>query len=534
MRGGPPLNVVARGAPTLIIDEALPRDKRCTAAYPAAIVAFTVLLYCKRGGQRHGRRIGLLMRRVLWSCIAASAALTACEPSPAPPPAPVNELLVLLRPGPATWVSGPDAQSGFDYELAQKFARIHGLTLKIAPSSDPLVKLFEGANGAVIGAGGIYRPAGDAAQSPQSRMLYSSAYYAVEPVLIYNLDGFKPLAWSDLAGETVALLEGSGLDVALANVRSEHPEIKWQTLALPSTEALISQVSDGVVDYAIVASNEAEALRNVYLNFDRAFAVAKKQDLVWAFLPAQAGLRDEVDAFFTRLRRDGSLQRLTDRYFTFGQVPRPDAGVFQDRVKSLLPQYKMLFQRAQQATGVEWRLLAAMAYQESQWDNQATSETGVRGLMQITEDTAKQLGAIDRLDSEASVLAAARYFRDLKDKLPQRIAEPDRTWLALAAYNIGIAHLEDARILAQKQKLNPDSWIAVKQALPLLAFPEYYESAKYGYARGGMPVAFVDRVRAYYDILLAQQPPLQPRLRMFAGASEARPPPTGEPTLGSR
>jgi membrane-bound lytic murein transglycosylase F len=447
---------------------------------------------------------------------------------------PVNELLVLLRPGPATWASGPDAQGGFDYELAQKFARIHGLTLKIAPSSDPLVKLFEGVNGAVIGAGGIYRPAGDAAQPAQLRMLYSSAYYAVEPVLIYNLDGFKPLAWSDLAGETVALLEGSGLDAALASVRLEHPEIKWQTLALPSTEALISQVSDGVIDYAIVASNEAEALRNVYLNFERAFAVAKKQELVWAFPPAQVGLRDQVDAFFTRLRRDGSLQRLTDRYFTFGQVPRPDAGVFQDRVKSLLPQYRSLFQRAQQATGVEWRLLAAMAYQESQWDNQATSETGVRGLMQITEDTARQLGAIDRLDSEASVLGAARYLRDLKDKLPQRIAEPDRTWLALAAYNIGIAHLEDARILAQKQKLNPDSWMTVKEALPLLALPEYYESAKYGYARGGMPVAFVDRVRAYYDILLAQQPPLQPRLRMFAGATEARPPATGEPTLGSR
>ena len=76
--------------------------------------------------------------------------------------------------------------------------------------------------------------------------------------------------------------------------------------------------------------------------------------------------------------------------------------------------------------------------------------------------------------------------------------------------------------------------MAVKQALPLLASPEYYEEAKYGYARGGMPVAFVDRVRAYYDVLLAQQAPLQPRLRMFAGATEARPARNEEPTLGSR
>jgi len=472
------------------------------------------------------------MRRVLWSCIAASAAMAACEPSPTPPLPQAKELLVLLRPGPATWLPGPgDEQRGFDYELAERFAHEQGLTLKVAPAGNPAATLAQGGTSALIGAGGIYRPA-QHATDPQ--LSYSTSYYAVEPVLIYNLDGYKPTAWSDLAGESVAVLEGSGLAAALAHVRAEHPEVRWRPLPLGSTEALVSQVSDGVIDYAVVASNEAEALRNVYLNFERAFPVAKKQELVWVFSPHHARLRDQVDAFFARLRRDGTLQRLIDRYFTYGQVPRPDAGVFQERSESVLPQYSTLFQRAQQATGVDWRLLAAVAYQESQWDSQATSETGVRGLMQLTEDTARQLGTVDRLDAQASVLAAARYLRDLKDKLPQRIAEPDRTWLALAAYNIGIAHLEDARVLAQRQKLNPDSWTAVKQALPLLASPEYYQDAKYGYARGGMPVAFVDRVRAYYDILLAREPPLQPRLRLFAGATEARPPRTGEPTLGSR
>ncbi|HXX85448.1 MAG TPA: membrane-bound lytic murein transglycosylase MltF [Casimicrobiaceae bacterium] len=475
------------------------------------------------------------MRRILWSCIAASAAMAACEPSMNPPAQQANELLVLLRPGPVTWFPGlGDEQNGFDYELVQRFARDQGLTLKVAPATDPLIKLAEGGTGAVIAAGGIYRPAYVATRGRDASMLYSASYYAVEPVLIYNLDGYKPATWADLAGEKVAVLEGSGLAAALATVLGEHPEIQWRTMALPSTEALISQVSDGVIDYAIVASHEAEALRNVYLNFERAFAVAKKQELVWVLAPEHARMRNKVDEFFARLQRDGTLKRLIDRYFSYGQVPRPDAGVFQERIKSTLPQHRALFQRVQQATGVDWRLLAAIAYQESQWDAQATSETGVRGLMQLTEETARQLGAIDRLDAQASVLGAARYLRDLKDKLPQRIAEPDRTWLALAAYNIGIAHLEDARILAQKQRLSPDSWTAVKQALPLLALPEYYQDAKYGYARGGMPVAFVDRVRAYYDILLAQQPPLQPRLRLFAGAAEARPPRTGEPTLGIR
>jgi membrane-bound lytic murein transglycosylase F len=153
--------------------------------------------------------------------------------------------------------------------------------------------------------------------------------------------------------------------------------------------------------------------------------------------------------------------------------------------------------------------------------------------MQLTEDTARHLGSVDRLDPQASVNAAARYVGYLKNKLPARIQEPDRTWLALAAYNIGIAHLEDARVLAQKQRLDPDAWSAVKKTLPLLALPEYYEDSKSGYARGGMPVAFVDRVRAYYDILLAQQPPLKPRLHMFTDTAKPATP-LQEAALGSK
>lgn len=445
----------------------------------------------------------------------ASATLAACGPASPPPAPPSNELTVLLRAGPATWFVGPDDRgAGVDYDLAQMFAKEEGLALKIVATADPIAKLGEEGDGLRLGAGDLYRP------DTADKLLYSSAYYAAAPVLIYNSDGFRPESWQDLAGESVGVLEGGGLAAALAKVRADHPEVRWQTITLPSTEAMISQVSDGTLSYAIVASNDAEAARHIYLNFEKSFAVAGRQELVWAFPSTERRLRDRVNGFFTKVNRDGRLQRLIERYFSYGKVPRLDAGVFQERIKSVLPQLRGAFQRAQEATGIEWRLLAAIAYQESQWDAQATSETGVRGLMQLTEETAQRLGGIDRLDPKASVLAAARYLRDLKDRLPPRIAEPDLTWLTLAAYNIGIAHLEDARILAQKQKLDPDRWSALKKTLPLLALPEYYETARYGYARGTMPVTFVDRVRAYYDILLAQQPPLQPRLRMLSGIAE--------------
>jgi membrane-bound lytic murein transglycosylase F len=300
-------------------------------------------------------------------------------------------------------------------------------------------------------------------------------------------------------------------------VRAAHPEVRWAPLGAPSAESLIAEVSDGKLDYAIVGSNEAAVSRNIYLNYDVAFAAGGRRELAWAVAPSFAKLRDDLDRFFARARRDGTLARLTERYVTHvAEVQRIDADIFQQRIRTMLPAMRPLFHEAQEASGIEWRLLAAVAYQESQWDPIATSETGARGLMQLTEETARHLGVIDRLDPRTALLAGARYLRKLKDRIPERIGEPDRTWLALAAFNIGLGHLEDARILAQKQQLDPDAWSDVKKALPLLAQPEYFEQAKLGYARGGMPVAFVDRVRAYYDVLLAHQPPHTTRLRAYA------------------
>jgi membrane-bound lytic murein transglycosylase F len=462
--------------------------------------------------------------------------LAACEPSPPPARQHADEIVAAVRPGPASWFPGPDGgPSGFDHDLLIRFAREQSRPLRIITvrsASELLTKVVTGE--ADIGIGGLFQAASakeslaatrqDTAQSSDValRVLWTTGIHAVEPVLIYNIDGYKPKSFSDLVDATVAYPAGTGLDSQLATVRYTHPETVWTSVDVPASEALISQVSEGAVDYAIVPSNDAAVARNIYLDFDVAFAAGPRRELAWAVAPAQTALRDALDQYFARLRQDGTLTRYADRYFDASRgVERVDASAFRDRVKTMLPQFQRSFEQAQAASGTEWRLLAAVAYQESQWDPLATSETGARGVMQLTEETARHLGVADRLDTKASILAAGRYLRLLKSKLPERIAEPDRTWLALAAFNIGIAHLEDARILAQKQKLNPDHWRDVKKTLPLLAQPEFYENAKFGYARGGMPVAFVDRVRAYYDILLRTQPIFTPRLHPVAGSLES-------------
>ena len=463
-------------------------------------------------------RLALLYRRILMG-LAGSALLlfSGCEQPAPPPPAAKPGISVIVRPGPGSWFVGPNGEAtGFDHDLLTRFARERGVPLNVV-FADGAAELLRkiGTGEAQLGAGGLFRSAvapDDGVSMPAPA--WSSGYHAVEPVLIYNVDGYRPRRWDDLQRAIVAYPAHTGMDAQLAALREAHPEVLWQPVDVASADALIAQVADGTMSYAIVASSDATIARNIYLDFDVAFPAGPRREFAWAVAPGYPELRHALDAFFARIRKDGTLDRLAERYFAEApRVERIDAGVFQDRIRKALPELRKTFVDAQAKSGVEWRLLAAIAYQESQWDPDATSETGVRGLMQLTEDTARALGVTDRLDPKAAALGAAKYLADLKRKLPARIGEPDRTWLALAAFNIGIGHLEDARVLAQRQKLDPDRWIDVQKVLPLLAEPEYYIALKNGYARGGMPVAFVGRVRGYYDILLRTQSERYPRLQ---------------------
>jgi len=441
-------------------------------------------------------------------------------PPPPPEPLPADRLVVAVRMGPATWTRGPDGLAlGFEHDLVARFAEEAKLPMDVIPAQsaeDLATKLASGV--AHVGIGGLYRPRDGTppkvAKSQPLAVAWTAGFHPVEPVVVYQRDGFRPRTLADLGKAEVAYLPVGGFDAGIAALAQANSNVRFKAIDLPSAEALIARVSDGSLDYAIVSSMQAAIARHIYLNFDVAFRAGPGHELAWLVPESAHDLRTKLDAFIEKSKGNGFLARLTDRYFGHGQeVQRVDAGVFQERIRRQLPEYRRLFLEAQAESGVDWRLLAAVAYQESQWDAFATSETGVRGFMQLTEETARHLGVTDRLDVRQSVMAAARYLRDLKERLPRRIHEPDRTWLALAAFNIGLGHLEDARVLAQRQKLDPDYWRDVKQALPLLAVPEFHETTKLGYARGGMPVAFVDRVRTYYDILLRHEATQQPRLR---------------------
>jgi membrane-bound lytic murein transglycosylase F len=460
--------------------------------------------------------------------LAAALALLlfACKPSEPPAPPPSEALVVAVRSLPSLWETGPgQLPQGFEHDLMAEFAATSGLPLKVVKAASGADLAQAVASGrAHIGAGGLYRT-GEAPppELPDGTVLalqWSAGVYRTGLVIASGSDGFRPRGWPDLAGASVAYVHGVGIDAEVARLAVAEPRVAFAAVNAPDAEALLARVSDGRVDYALVSALQARLARNVHLGFEVAFTLPQSLELAWLLPREDAGLARRLEQFIAGARRSGLIDRLAHRYFDAAQkVPRPDAGAFQERLRTVLPEYRRLFFQGQEATGIDWRLLAAVAYQESQWDPLATSETGVRGMMQLTEETARRLGVADRLDPRQSVIGAARYLQDLKARLPPRIGEPDRTWLALAAFNIGLGHLEDARVLAQRHKLDPDRWQDVKQTLPLLARPEYYETTKLGYARGGMPVAFVDRVRGYYDLLLRHEPAHGPRL----SAGDARP-----------
>jgi len=197
------------------------------------------------------------------------------------------------------------------------------------------------------------------------------------------------------------------------------------------------------------------------------------------------------------------LARLSDRYFSFySRVGKQDRKIFIKNSHKRLPVYLKLFKKAGQKTGLDWRLLAALAYQESHWRPKAVSRTGVRGMMMLTRVTARRMGVTDRSDPWQSIDGGARYLKWLIDHAVSKEATPaDTTWMALSAYNIGPGHYKDVVRLAKRLDKDDSQWVEIKQVLPLLSDPLYYKTLPYGKGRGGEALVLAENVRFFYHVL---------------------------------
>ncbi len=440
--------------------------------------------------------------------LALSLLLAACN-RPVPPPDQSGELRVGTRNSPATYfISESGEAAGFEHDLMVEFSQSQKWSLKWTEKSRPEA-LFD-----LLDSDRIHMAAAALPQSVvKDHHLISGPVLFETPVyVIYRATDKAPRNIEDLSGKKLALIIGSGHSPIMLRLKRKYPKLSWAALENIWPEELLAQLQAGEYDAAIISGMDFDPMRSFYPELAVAFDLPDKQNIVWA-LPKSSSqaLRNALARFVENTRRDGTLKRVYERYF--GHVNRLDStdilGILQRRPQRL-PDLRPHFREAQTLTGIDWRLLAAIGYQESQWNALATSPTGVRGLMMLTGNTADRMGVTNRLDPRQSILGGARYLAAMKDALPARIPEPDRTWLALAAYNQGQGHMEDARRIAQARGGNPDSWADVKEALPYLSRGTYASAMKYGYARGAEALIFAENIRNYYDILLRLEPEYNP------------------------
>jgi membrane-bound lytic murein transglycosylase F len=315
--------------------------------------------------------------------------------------------------------------------------------------------------------------------------------------------GEQPKKLGDLNSRKIVVVKDSAEEAVLNLVQMSEPALNWSAINKAKPGDLLEEMSNGELDCTVANEEQIAYMRNFYPGMDVALDIGTPTQLAWSF-PAtvDAELYTKMEQFFARIEDDGTLELLLNRFYGHTDRLIPfDAAAFLTKANTILPRYRSMFEEAGALTGIEWQLLAAMSYRESRWNPLATSYTKVRGMMMLTEDTADRMNVSNRLDPRESIMAGARYLQLLKEQLPLRIEEPERTWLALAAYNQGMGHLEDARMLSQRYGLNPDQWIDVQKAMVKLHNPSIAKTLKHGYARGGEAVIFVETVRLYSDML---------------------------------
>ena len=408
-----------------------------------------------------------------------------------------KQLIVVTRNAPTTYYELHDNLIGPEYDLTQAFALHLGVQIKYIVKDSVTEILAAVENGeAHLAAAGLTRT-----PEREQRFLFGPIYQEVEQQVVCRRGGKRPASVPDLVNVSLSVPVDTSYDEHLQTLRTANHGLHWQSSS-DDTETLLEQVWSSKLDCTVADSNIVAINRRYYPELIVQFELTKPQPLSW-FIPKTAtDLQSALDDWLEQFRHDGQLETLLERYYGFiEEFDYVDTRKFTRSIKTTLPKYRPHFESAAKKYELDWLLLAAQSYQESHWRAKAKSPTGVRGIMMLTQETAKEVGITSRLDPKQSIFGGALYYKRLYDRIPEQVNHPERNWFTLAAYNVGIGHLQDARELAQRMGKNPDRWSELAEVFPLLSKKQIYKTLKHGYARGREPVRYVQRIRDYHDIL---------------------------------
>lgn len=411
-----------------------------------------------------------------------------------------GEIIVLTTKNPLIYSEDINGQrAGIDYELLTEFARYYGLNLRFNVLRD---------QAAVLEA--LKRGSGDIAAARMPAVAMSREGFLVGPALeethlsLFCHKKKNVTTLANLKDRTIALLEKDNINNLDKRIRNYVPGADLKIIVNSSVQQIIGMTVRGEFDCAIAENLEGLYFTRSYSSIEAVTVASDNYSLNWLIPPDNQDLISLLNSWFQIASRKGDITRAQNKYISFlTHLDIRDIRQFAKSKRTKLPKWERYFRDAGKENDLDWHLIAAVAYQESHWDAEAQSYTGVRGLMQLTEITAEHLGIEDRKDPIQSIKGGSSYLKSLIEKIPASVNNYDRINLALAAYNFGYGHLLDAQKLAVKKGLNPWSWIELKKILPLLEDPSIYQDLEYGRARGTETVAFVDRVRAYEHLWFA-------------------------------
>ncbi|MBP6122604.1 MULTISPECIES: membrane-bound lytic murein transglycosylase MltF [Providencia] len=408
-----------------------------------------------------------------------------------------GELRISAVSSPLIYIDEQKQLHGFDYELAQGFATYLGVKLKITlrPTFEEIFNDLEKGTADIAVAGLLYN------KDRLEKMKTGPSYLNVTQQLVYRKGSTRPKSFNDINGKLV-VMSGTAHATTLKELAKQYPNLKWEENSKYTTNQLLEMLADGEIDYVLEDSIAVALQQRIHPQIAVAFDLLDDHAITWYMSRNQDdSLNAALLDFFNSSNETELLARLTEKYFSHVETfDYFDTLTFIKAINNKLPEYQPLFEKY--ADSIDWKLLAAIAWQESHWDPLATSPTGVRGLMMLTKPTATTMGIADRLDPEESIKGGTAYLEYIMERLPESIAEDDRIWFALSAYNMGYGHMQDVRKLTQMLGGDPDRWLDVKARLPLLTQKKYYSQLTYGYARGHEAYRYVENIRRYHQSLV--------------------------------
>jgi len=388
---------------------------------------------------------------------------------------------------------------GLEYELARGFADFLGVELElITPQWQEMEPMLQKNQADIIAANLTIT------DNRKQDLDFSIGILPIQQFVITNNRNDSIRNEQNLAGETIHIRENTSYHERLLQLQENGIDLSLQLYADLPSEEFIRRVSIDDIALTIADSHIARLNRRYYPNIKLAFPIEEQQEIGWAVKKGNRELLQKINQYFTQIKENGTFDKLYNKYYGSAEIfDYVDLLKFHERIDKRLPKYETKIKEEAAKYGFDWRLIAAMIYQESHFNPRARSYTGVRGLMQLTLVTAREMGIKSRLNPEQSIKGGVKYL----DKIYQRfddISSEDRMKFTLASYNIGYGHIRDAQFLAEEQDLDKNKWRTMIEVLPLLRYRKHYKKTRYGYARGTEPVRYVERIMSYYEILRRQ------------------------------